>query len=146
MPEIEGNFFPEFRDAGADVKNEVVSRMDRGIDTQERPLIPYSDAYAKKRAKTGRESSRVTMTYSGRMRRAIQVVAAPDSVAVGIPPGRHESVYGAAHQYGLGHMPQRRWFGLTRNAWRVLLPRLKRRIMKKFFKPGKMREITQGGT
>lgn len=125
------NFQPELRDAMARIKRDISERLQRGVDTQERPFHPYSPRYAERRRKSGRESGRVTLQYTGKMLRAIQAEVKPKSAKLFIRAGRNEAVYGAAHQEGNARLPRRRWWGASKKAWSTIRSKLRAAISRK---------------
>lgn len=107
-----------------EVKKHIQQRLDSGIDTQGRAFTPYSAKYAAKRAKEGRGASPVNLQRSGNMMRAIQTSFTKYSCSIFVRGSRNEAVYGAAHQDGTDRLPQRRWWGATKEKWGEVLKKL----------------------
>ncbi len=53
----------------------VQLRAASGVGSDDRPMKPYSRGYAKKRADSGRDASKRTLNWSGRMLRSVSLLS-----------------------------------------------------------------------
>ncbi len=72
------------------VRTRKLLNMSQGLDAHGQPFADYSPAYARQREKSGRNSSPVDLTWTGRLRNSMQVQA--DSLR--LAPGAAEERIG----------------------------------------------------
>ena len=112
-------------------------RCEAGIDTDNKRFQDYSQGYAETRLALGRNSSPVDLLMTGGLLGAVQVVERTDDYVVlgvgtgtssrrraptqgnrrkraGEKRGPPHNLLGQWHQYGSGHNPRRKWFGVSR--------------------------------
>lgn len=92
----------------------ILERTARGVDVDGNAFAPYSQPYAKKRAKSGRKAAPVDLLWSRRMLQSLRIVVnkALNEVAL-VVYGSEESVRAAAHNEGAAKMPRRRWLAAS---------------------------------
>lgn len=100
-------------------KTRILQRNERGVDVNGSAFVPYSPKYAKKRAKSGRNTEPVDLTYSGLMNKAMQVtVGGALGVSVGDTPVTNfalgfygnEAARARGHNEGGEKLPKRHFF------------------------------------
>ena len=64
------------RRAAAEGLNRIQKRTSLGLDVHEQPFRPYSEAYKGFRKSKGRETDKVKLIFTGRMRKSMQAAAA----------------------------------------------------------------------
>jgi len=95
-------------------RDRIVKRTGQGIDLNGLPFKAYSDKYKAKKEKSGRDSGIVDLTWSGRMLKALKVSNVSDSAhqaSFTLGVYGEEGVRAAAHDAGLGKMPERKFVG-----------------------------------
>jgi phage gpG-like protein len=91
-------------------RDRMVRRTGKGVDADGQPFRPYSNKYAERKAKSGRDSGKVDLTWSGRMLKAMRTSRVTDrSFVIGIYGD--EGVRAAVHNYGMGKAPVRKFMG-----------------------------------
>jgi phage gpG-like protein len=108
-------------------KARIITRTLRGVDADQQQFKPYSDAYAKRKAKSGRNSSQVDLTWSGRMLQGLMMHSITDRYfTIGVYG--EEAARAAAHNAGKGKMPRRKFIALGKDDRRLMEEDLKERI------------------
>lgn len=98
--------------AGQRQRDRIVKRTGEGRDADGNKFKEYSEAYAARKAKSGRDSGTVDLTWSGRMLRAMVTNQVSDKgFVIGIYG--EEAVRAGAHNFGLGKLPKRKFMGAT---------------------------------
>lgn len=123
----------------------IITRTGRGVDVDGRAFTPYKPAYAARKAKTGRNSGTVDLTWSGRMLQALvsraggrEISGRAQSVGLNDSPAPvnfftigiygSEAVRAAAINAGAGKMPQRRFIGASSQDERAMISDIVARI------------------
>ncbi|TAL08407.1 MAG: hypothetical protein EPO02_13060 [Nitrospirae bacterium] len=97
--------------AGELQRSLIFDRTARGVDADGAPFAPYAESYAKKRAKSGRQTSVVDLLWSGRMLQAVRVVTRAALGEVALVVYGDEAVRAGAHNDSVpGRLPRRGWF------------------------------------
>lgn len=106
----------DLRYAAERQRDRIVKRTGQGLDVDGIPFKTYSNKYAERKSKTGRDSGIVDLTWSGRMLKALKV----NQVSATNPGGFFvlgiygaEGVRAAVHDGGLGKAPRRKFMGVT---------------------------------
>lgn len=108
-------------------KGRIIARTSRGLDGNGQPFKEYTDAYAKRKANSGRDSGRVDLTWSGRMLKALMIHRITNRDYV-IGVYGEEGIRAAAHNYGSGKMPKREFVTLSPEDERLLADAVRRRM------------------
>lgn len=97
-------------------RDRIVKRTGQGADADGNAFKAYTPAYAKRKAKSGRDSRTVDLNWSGLMLKALKVgTISPDPKGGSFTLGIYgsESLRAGVINEGIGKMPQRRFMGAT---------------------------------
>lgn len=97
------------------VSGYMKARTLKGIDRDLEPFRPYSPGYARYRASRGRQINHVDLFFLGHMQAAIGARVDSDTEATVGLFSAIEGKKAIVHQLGIGHMPQREFFGIGRD-------------------------------
>lgn len=89
----------------------IITRTGQGRDVNGNPFHAYTAAYAKRKAKSGRDSGIVDLTWSGLMLKAMRILVNSMGFVIGIYGS--EGIRAAAHNFGQGKQPQRAFMGAS---------------------------------
>ncbi len=95
-------------------KARIITRTYRGVDFEERAFVKYSEGYAKRKQKSGRDSGIVNLSWTGRMLKALVVRAVSASRYFTIGIYGEEGIRAGAHNSGEGKMPMRKFVAASR--------------------------------
>lgn len=91
----------------------IRERTEQGKDVNGSEFTPYSEKYAKRREKKGRNVTPVDLTMSGRMLNSMTPeVRSPSQFAITVMDA-DAAIYGRAHNEGTDKLPQRRFFDVN---------------------------------
>ena len=95
---------------GRDAVQTMVKRTQEGKDVDGTLFAPYSRKYLDKKSKEGRYRGFVNLTWDGDMLQGMVVSQIPRGVRISFANRKEIASY---HQQGAGHLPERRFFGLS---------------------------------
>ena len=107
-----GQNVDDMRYAADRQRDRIVRRTGQGLDVNGQAFKAYSNKYAQRKAKTGRDSGKVDLTWSGRMLKALRTNQVGATFFV-IGIYGEEGVRAAVHNYGIGKAPERQFIGAS---------------------------------
>lgn len=87
----------------------------KGKDVDNNAFVPYAERTKKSRSKRGRQVSVVDLFDTGKMFAGIGSRVLSDTEAIVAPYDAFAGKKAIIHQLGLGHNPQRKFFGISSN-------------------------------
>lgn len=98
----------------SDVKDNIQKRTKSGKDVNGTEFHEYSEGYQKYKQKRGLTGNRVTLTNKGTMLNSLKLIKIAIAWVRLYIADTFAAEYGYYHQRGVGKMPKREWFGVSK--------------------------------